>query len=250
MQQCCSAVRGGLTLNWTRNSTGFAARAASASTSARMPNRRRDWFAIHRNTAAPVTVTFTDPVTNEVMETVAPPAAISLQFQLGTERRDNRYLVMGDAATAGQELGYLSTNELIGAVGTVGLQRQTVYGFQRLHLGTEDALPDGMVRRWGNRVCRGTRSMPFEIEVMRFYQVSSADSRGLADYDLRRCDAPDEARPDHSSSLANGDGELISLTIEGRRRSFLIAVVAADHRPNLDIPRWSTFFVTEIVSGR
>ena len=82
---------------------------------------------------------------------------------------------------------------------------------------------------WGNTECRG-ESMPFEIEAVRF--------NGFADYDLRRCDAADGAEADLTSSLDNDAGELVELTIEGERRSFLIAVVGADHQNE---PLWSSF---------
>ena len=78
--------------------------------------------------------------------------------------------------------------------------------------------------------------MPFQIEVVRF--------SGFADYDLRRCNAAPGAQPDHSSSLRSGQGELVLLTIQGQPRSFLIAVVAADHQSN---PPWSTFFAVEML---
>ena len=96
-----------------------------------------------------------------------------------------------------------------------------------------------MAQRWGNRVCRGA-SMPFEIVVVRF--------AGFTDYDLRQCDAAEGDAPDYSSSLDNHSGELVELTIEGQRRTFLVGIVAADHRPNSNEPPWSTFFVIEMVS--
>ena len=54
---------------------------------------------------------------------------------------------------------------------------------------------------------------------------------GFANYDLRRCDAVCGAEADYSSRFNNDDGELVELAIEGKRRSFLIVVVDADHRP-------------------
>ncbi len=78
------------------------------------------------------------------------------------------------------------------------------------------------------------------IEVGRFHD-------GFADYDLTSCGAGEGATPGHSSSLASGDGELVELTIEGRRRSFLIAVVAADHQSD---PLWSSFLAIEMEPAR
>lgn len=199
------------------------------------------WFAVDERTAVPVAVEFTDPVTERTAEVVTPPSAPNLPLKLVPEPNNDNYLVMGAGTETGPGLGYVSAPDLVSAVGAIGLQPGTGYGFQRLHLATDGELPDGMVRRWGNTTCRGA-SMPFEIEALRF--------NGFADYDLRRCDATEGAPPDHSSSLASGDGELVTLTIEGNRRNFLIAVVAADHRANPNEPPWSTFFVTEMVSGR
>ena len=199
-----------------------------------------NWFAIDERLGVPVAVAFTDPVTDTVVETVNRPTGASLPLQLAPTGND-RYLVLGVGAEMGQEIGYVSGRDLISVIDSIGWQPGTVYGFQRLHLLSEGELPQGMVRRWGNTACRG-ESMPFEIEVVRF--------SGFTDYDLRQCDAAEGAAPDHSSSLDNHSGELVELTIEGQNRSFLVGVVAADHRPNTNEPPWSTFFVIEMVSGR
>ena len=198
------------------------------------------WFALDESTGVPVDVTFTDPVTDTVVETVNRPTGASLPFKLAATSND-RYLILGADAKTGQEIGYVSARDLISAIDSIGWQPGTVYGFQRLHLLSEGELPEGMVRRWGNTACRG-ESMPFEIEVVRF--------SGFTDYDLRQCDAAEGAAPDHFSSLDNHSGELVKLTIEDQERSFLVGVVAADHRPNPNEPPWSTFFVIEMVSGR
>ena len=187
------------------------------------------WFAIDERTAVPVEVEFTDPVTEKTAEVVTPPSAPNLPLKLVPEPSNDNYLVTGAGTETGPGLGYVSAQDLISAVGAFGLQPGTGYGFS--------APPS----RRGNTMFRGA-SMPFEIEAIRF--------SGFADYDLRRCDAQESAPPDHSSSLASGDGELVTLTIEGERRSFLIAVVAADQRANPNEPPWSTFFVTEMISGR
>ncbi len=204
------------------------------------------WFAIDESTGVPVEVAFTDPVTGKVVETVRRPISANLPLKLASEEGNDRYLVLGTGAEAGQGIGYVRSRDLISAVGSIGWKPGTVYGFQRLYIAREGELPPNMQRHWGNTECRG-ESMPFEIEAVRF--------RGFADYDLRRCDAAEGAKPDHSSSLASGDGELVELVIEGERRSFLVAVVAADHRspqdrPDPKEPPWSTFLVIEMESAR
>ncbi len=144
---------------------------------------------------------------------------------------------MGANAETEHGLGYVSARDLIDAVGSSGLRPQTIYGVQRLYLAKDGDLSQGMDRRWGNTECRGL-SMPFQIEVVRF--------NGFADYDLRRCDAEAGAPPNHSSSLRSGEGELVLLTILGQQRSFVIAVVGADHRSSTP---WSAFLAIEMVAG-
>ena len=196
------------------------------------------WFAIDESAGVPVDVEFTDPVTGEVVEIVQRSNSASLPLKLTSEEGNERYLVLGTAATATQAIGYVPVRDLISAMDSIGWQPGRIYGPQRLYLSTEDELPPNMERRWGNTECRG-ESMPFEIEAVRF--------NGFADYDLRRCDAADGAEPDHTSSLDNDVGELVELTIEGERRSFLIAVVGADHQNE---PLWSSFLVIEMQSAR
>ncbi len=203
------------------------------------------WFAIDESTGVPVEVVFTDPVTGEVVETVQRPNSASLPLKLASDEGNDRYLVLGTDAAVGQAIGYVPTRDLIIALNSIGLQPGTIYGPQRLYLTTEGELPPGMERRWGNTECRG-ESMPFEIEVVRFHE--------FADYDLRRCDAVEGAEANYSSSLDNDTGELLELTIEGRRRHFLIAVVGADHRPpqerpDPNEPPWSSFLVIEMESA-
>ena len=196
------------------------------------------WFAIDESTGVPVEVKFTNPVTDEVDEIVQRPILAGLPFKLTSEEGNERYLVLGAAATAEQAIGYVPVRDLISAMDSIGWQPGTIYGPQRLYLTTEGELPPNMERRWGNTECRG-ESMPFEIEAVRF--------NGFADYDLRRCDAADGAEADLTSSLDNDAGELVELTIEGERRSFLIAVVGADHQNE---PLWSSFLVIEMQSAR
>ena len=195
------------------------------------------WFAINESTGVPVDVEFTDPVTGEVVETVTRPTAASLLLKLAREEENGRYVVLGTSAETEQGLGYVSASDLIDAVRSSGFRPETIYGVQRLYLAKDGELPQEMDQRWGNTECRGL-SMPFQIEVVRF--------NGFADYDLRRCDAEAGAPPDHSSSLRSGEGELVLLTILGQQRSFVIAVVGADHRSNTP---WSAFLAIEMGAG-
>ena len=187
------------------------------------------WFAINERTGVPVAVKFIDPVTDSIVEKVQVPTSASLPLKLVAEKGTGRYLVLGVDAKADEGLGYVYAQNL------AGWKPGTVYGFQRLYVARQGNLPRGMKRRWGNTICRG-KSMPFEIKVVRFQD-------GFADYDLTRCDAPAESKPDHSSSLASGDGEIVKLKMKGEHRSFLVAIVAADHRHD---PPWSTFLVIEM----
>ena len=128
--------------------------------------------------------------------------------------------------------------------GSIEMKPATVYGFRRLYISRGDELPIGMERRWGNTECRG-ESMPFEIEAVRF-------ENEFTFYDLRRCDTTQRAKADHSSALQSHRAELVELEIEGNERSFVIAVLAVDHRSSSDLnsPPWSTFLVIEMESSK
>ena len=186
------------------------------------------WFALSGATGDPLKVDFTDPVTDEV-HTVTPPSEATLHLKLVADEQNNRYKVLGTGDSTGPPVGLMTQSEIVTAVRSLPWQPR-FYGLQSLYL-TEG---EGRERRWGNTRCRGT-SMPFEIEVVRF--------QGFTDIDLRRCDAPENAEADHHLQLENRAAELVRLTIENEQRTFLIAVVAADHQAN---PPWSRFVVFEI----
>ena len=193
------------------------------------------WFAIGAIDGEPMEVQLIDPVTNSVEHIVRKPSAASLPLKLAEEEDNDRYLVMGDGAEQG--LGYVSLRDVINAAGSSGgMTPGKVYGFKRLHLPRSEELAPDKPRQWGNKgPCLG-KSLPLLLEVVHF-----AD--GFAKYDLTVCGAGEGEPPAHQSSLASGDGELVWLTIEGRRRAFLIAVVGANHQ---ETPPWSTFLVVEM----
>lgn len=198
------------------------------------------WFAIDKRDGVPIKVEFTDPVTGNT-QAVESPDLPQLPLKLAEEEGRQRYLVLGTGADVDQSFGYVNLNDLVSAVGSVGgMKPGTVYGPSRLYMATGGQMPDGLSSSWGDSgSCRGM-SMPFLIEVKRFHD-------GFADYDLTSCGTSGGAAPDHSSSLKSGVGELVDLTIEGRKRNFLIAVVAADHRKS---PLWSSFLAIEMEAGR
>ena len=90
------------------------------------------WFAVDERTAVPVAVEFTDPVTERTAEVVTPPSAPNLPLKLVPEPNNENYLVMGTGTETGPGLGYVSAPDLVSAVGAIGLQPGTGYGFQRL----------------------------------------------------------------------------------------------------------------------
>ena len=94
----------------------------------------KGWFALNDRTGVPLDVTFTDPVTNEVVKTVKPPPAVSLPLKLAADEGNDRYVVLGTDAGSGQGLGYVTPSNLITTIGSLGWQPGTVYGFQRLYL--------------------------------------------------------------------------------------------------------------------
>lgn len=193
----------------------------------------RDWFAINRETGAPMSVQFIDPVTGKEAFVIRPPTRANLRFRL--EEREGRgdYLVSGVDADAG--LGSIAQESLEGALGLMGdLELGTTYGPRRLHLTNAGELSPDTPRTWGGRRCLGTR-LPMLIQVNRFED-------DYTDYEVFPCDSDERLE----SSLRLGEGELHRLTIDGRPRNFVVAVVAADHRAP---PFWSSFVVIEMVQS-
>ena len=193
------------------------------------------WFAIDATYGVPVDVEFINPVSGLVEGKVSKPVAANLPLKLAEEEDNDRYLVLGYGAGPG--LGYVSLRDVISAAGSGGgMTPGRVYGFKRLHLSQSEELPIDKPRQWGSKDrCLG-KSLPFLIRVVHF-------DDGFAKYDLTACGAGEGEPPAHQSSLASGDGELVWVTIKGRRRAFMIAVVAANHQ---EIPPWSTFLVIEM----
>ena len=189
------------------------------------------WFAISRETAGPISVSFTDPVRNEVVKTVRPPAQAGLRLTLAKRDANDNHLVSGtEGATA---LGYISRRTLMAVLGSLGdLEPNTIYGPKRLHLVREGELPLDKPRIWGFEQCLGS-GLPMRLRVDRFYD-------SFAIYEVLPCGSSQSIR----SSLAPGQAELHRLTIQGRHRAFVIAVVAANHHTS---PFWSSFLVIEMV---
>lgn len=190
------------------------------------------WFALDRTTGVPLTVDFIDPASKAVVDTVQPPRTLTLRLGLVADEENDRYRVVGLDATAEQAIGYITSSELANFASALPWEPR-FYGLQRLHL----IEAGGLARRWGNAECSGT-GMPFEIEPLLFY--------GFTDYTLRLCDSSDDSGPDHTSTLNNRAAELVMLTVQNRKRIFLIGVVAADHQSD---PAWSAFVAFEMRSG-
>lgn len=199
-------------------------------------NRHADpaggWFALDRTSGVPLTVKFSDPATQTVVATVQPPSTLTLRLRLVADEENDRYRVAGIGDEADEAIGYVTASEIANSAGSLPWQPR-FYGLQRLHL-TESG---GLARRWGNAECSGA-GMPFEIEALSF--------RGFTDYALRLCDSPEDAGPDHKSTLNNRAAEVVVLAVQNRKRAFLIGVVAADHQSD---PAWSTFVAFEIRFG-
>ena len=205
-----------------------------------------NWFAIDENTAIPIPIVVTDPVDKSKKTTLRPPnsgdntAGLALRLEAGAN--SDRYLVLGATANIDQALGHVSLSELIRKVGGDKiLASGESYGPKRLFLPLRGGrLTPDKSNRWGNRRnCLG-RKIPMQLEVARF-------DEGSADYKIIVCGSNEDARPNHESSLARGDVELVSLEIEGRLRTFAVTVVGANHRKN---PAWSAFLVIEMESRR
>ena len=191
----------------------------------------RGWFAIDRETAEPVSVRILDPVSNNEIVVFVPPSRANLRFRLAEPEDGGDRLVAG--ADADTWLGYVTRQSLEGLLGEVAdLEPGTTYGPYRLHLVNEGELPEENPREWGSSRCLGTR-MPLLIQVNRFED-------GFADYEVSPCNSDQRVE----SSLRPGQGELHRFTINGENRSFVVSVVAADHRTS---PFWSSFLVMEMV---
>ena len=191
------------------------------------------WFAISRETAAPVSVHFIDPVSGSVAAVVEPPTGTNLRFKLAPWGASRDHLVFG--ADAETSLGYVSQQSLESVLGSIGdLEPGATYGPRRLHLVNEGELPPDKPRMWGDGRCLGTR-LPLQIRVNGFED-------GYTDYELSPCGSSQRVE----SSLRMGEGELHRLTVNGRARNFIVMVVAADHRAP---PFWSSFVVVEMISS-
>jgi len=189
------------------------------------------WFAIDRETAAPVSLRFVDPVSDTVVAEVEPPSRANLRFRLAEREVTGDHLVSGVYADTG--LGYIARQNLENMLGLIGdLEPGATFGPRRLHLVNEGELSPETPREWGDRRCLGTR-LPLLIRVNRFED-------GYADHEIYPCGSNEPVE----SSLRSGEGELHRLSVNGRLRNFVVAVVAADHRAP---PFWSSFVVIEMV---
>ena len=194
----------------------------------------RNWFAIDRETGDPISVRLIDPVSEREAFVIRPPSRANLRFRLEEQEGRPDYLVSGVDADAG--LGRIAQQSLENLLGLVDdLEPGTTYGPTRLHLTNDGELSPDTPRSWGSRTCLGTR-LPLLIQVNRFEE-------SYADYEVLPCGSDERVE----SSLRPGEGELHQLTINGRTRNFVIAVVAADHRAS---PFWSSFIVIEMIPSR
>lgn len=122
---------------------------------------------------------------------------------------------------------------MLGSLGD--LEPGTTYGPKRLHFAREGERTADEPRTWGLDTC--VRNMlRMQIPVRRFYE-------GAALYEVSPCDSDEVV----SSSLASGRADLHRLAIGGRERTFVIAVISADHMTS---PLWSSFIVIEMVERR
>lgn len=210
------------------------------------------WFPVDSTTGSPIAVTFTDPVDANRTKTVLPPEEPTLRLELEEESAED-YLVRGQGLSQQKALGRVGREQLLDALGSVGLKTNAVYGPQRLYLMSEGGeMPEDISNGWGSvDECR-SRSLPMRIEVVKFQD-------SFADYNVFRCDTEDPVQPDHKSRLGPHQAELLRLPIQNADRSFLIALVAADHQgledaelrePGESVAFWSSFLVVEIVADR
>ncbi len=190
------------------------------------------WFSIGRETGAPIAVQFTDPTGRNDTREISPPRRASLRLKIG--ERDDRggHLVSGEEAETG--LGYVSNEQLRAVLGVSrgNLVAGKTHGPKRLHLTRGGALPADKPRTWDESCVRNL--LPMQIRVERFQDSATV-------YTVRPCGSEKVI----TSSLKPGNVEVLPMMMDGRRRTFVFAVVAADHRT---LPFWSSFLVIEMVS--
>lgn len=207
------------------------------------------WFAINRTSGEPIEIEFTSHADSENAHTtrVSPPLEPAIQFDVVSSPMESVYRVRGRTLTEDDDvLGEINLSSLKNRWLSEQVRAPTdvardyrirhTYGPQRLHLSRAGELASDTPRDWGsNEKCRGNR-MPIRLRAMRFKE-------GFADYDVYVCGVDSFEVPIHESSLSKGQGELLSLDVEGRERYFLISVLAANH---LVEPPWSSFVVLEL----
>ena len=225
---------------WSRSSRPFAMRARARIRSPFPSSSTNTWS--RRKGGSPSTA---KPVSRAPCASRIPPASSSPD---GYGRRIGRAWNSGSAsasattitscsATAAEAgLGYVNHEHLKDILGLLGdLEPGATHGPRRLYLAREGELSSDNPRTWGLDAC--VRNMlPMRITVQRFYESAAL-------YDVRPCDSADVV----TSSLAPGHADLHRLVIDGRQRTFVVAVVSADHQTS---PFWSSFLVIEMVERR
>ena len=203
------------------------------------------WFAIDRETAAPVVVKIIDPVSGEMVGEVEPPEQVNFQLELKEQQAGGGYLVSGMNAGAG--LGYITQQSIESILDPlsdndsrqdmidlepeiIDMEPGTIHGPKRLYLVNKGGLSPGKSREWGK--CSDTH-LPLSIRVKRFED-------GYADYEVRSCGSDEVVE----SRLRKRQGELHKLKIGDELRSFVVLLVAANHQTS---PFWSSFVVVEVV---
>ncbi len=194
------------------------------------------WFAIDERTAVPIDVTFKDPAMSGNDQVVKAPSPARLPLMLVRTGRDNMAFVVGEGEATNRSIGQVSLESVAPPQRPRrSLSPTMVYGPTRLHLVNEGKLAETTPREWGSSgTCLGRR-LPMRLRVRIF-------AEGYADYEIYPCGASEDS-PAHVSSLAPRQAEPVNLTINGRQRHFLVAVLAADHR---QAPFWSSFVVMEL----
>lgn len=196
--------------------------------------KARKWIAIERTTAKPINVGFKDPVSGDITRTgTILPIDLPLTLVQDVESGGNNFFIKGKDTQLDQRIARVNLSEIL-KNSQRDLSPETVYGPQRLHLVRAGKLPRDAPREWGSSDCLGTR-LPMLVRAIKFDNEQT-------DFEVTPC-GTSNAELRKRSSLFKREAILMSLTIEGSERLFLIAILSADHTSE---PLWSNFLVIEL----
>jgi hypothetical protein len=204
------------------------------------------WYAIDKRTGQPTTVKFEygeyDDGGNEYVPREFennPPTDALIRFVLEPKGDSEReYIVKGKRAD--EPLGFIAKDDIMDTVGVIDLNPIAIWGPRSLYMPKGDVeLSANQRSAWGNKTCSGT-ALPLNIRVVKLGLIEEDDEEGHTHFEVTPCNLMDDGDI-LKSSLKSDQGEKFEIEFDGKtKRTFIIAVVSADHQKN---PPWSRFVV-------